>query len=258
MVEEDNSLTFDNTTQYTGSFKEIYSPLLLYNTAYAYEDIYQLKSKNDKKKLDVFNDKKKFKKKDWRAKRYAKKLAEQADELAEYEDKKFELVKSWIESDYEVKDINTFKINSFGNESLNSPLECTLNFTTDAYLKKAGPNLIFDIGKLITEQIQLDPEEIEDRTKPIEMSSSRTISNIINITIPEGLNVEGLESLNFNIDNEAASFVSSAIMEGNIIKINTKKIYKQEFLELSSWPLLVEMLEAAYQFTQQKVVMKKS
>ncbi|CAG0898473.1 unnamed protein product [Cyprideis torosa] len=224
---------------------------------YAYEDIYQLRSKNDQKKLEVFNDKKKFKKKDWRAKRYAKKLAEKADELEEYEEKKFEIVKAWIENDYEAKDINSFKINSFGNESLITPLECASNFTSDAYLKKAGPNLIFDIGMLISGQIQLDPDEIEGRTKPIEMNSARTISNDISITIPEGLRVEGLDNLNFNVNNDAAAFISSATVEGNVIKITTNKVYKQEFLELESWPKLVEMLEAAYQFTQQKVVLKK-
>lgn len=254
---EDNSLEIDLTAQYTGYFKEVYNRLLLYNTAYAYDDLYELRNKKERKKMEVFNQKKKFKKSDWRAKRYAKKLEEKADELAEYEETKFEIVKSWIENDYKATEINTFEVNSFGNESLTSPLQCASNFTSDEYLKKAGPNLIFDIGMLITEQVQLEQEEIDERTKPIEMISAKTITNTITITIPEGMKVEGLESLNYNVDNEAASFVSAAALEGSTIKINTKKIYKQEFLELTNWPNLVEMLEAAYQFTQQKVVLKK-
>ena len=257
-MEEDNTLTFDNTIKYSGYYKESFRPFLLYNTAYAYDEVYNLSSKNDKKKMEVFNGKKQFKKKDWRAKNYAKKRAEQEEELKEYEDQKFEYIKNWIEDEFKVKEINSFEVITFGNESYSTPLECTSNFTSDAYVKKAGPNLIFDMGMLISEQVQLDTEEIETRTKPIEMLSARTIKNIIAITIPEGMVAEGIDALNFSVDNEAAAFISSVTQEGNIIKINTEKIYKQEFLEKTKWPQLVEMLEAAFQFTQQKVVLKKS
>ena len=47
------------------------------------------------------------------------------------------------------------------------------------------------------------------------------------------------------------------ILEGILTKRRKKKVYKQEFLEAPSWPLLVLMLEAAYQFTQKNEILKK-
>ena len=38
----------------------------------------------------------------------------------------------------------------------------------------------------------------------------------------------------------------------------TEKMYKKAYVPIKEWKGLTEMLEAAYQFTQQKAILKKS
>jgi len=46
-------------------------------------------------------------------------------------------------------------------------------------------------------------------------------------------------------------------MEGNSLIITTSKEYRQESADKSEWPKIVEMLDAAYDFSQAKIVLKK-
>jgi hypothetical protein len=72
-----------------------------------------------------------------------------------------------------------------------------------------------------------------------------------------GYTVDGLQELNYNVDNESGSFVSSAKMDGNKLVFSTQKIYKKNYDKKEQWPNYVAFLEAAYRFTQAKVVLKK-
>jgi len=251
----DRSISVSKNTKYHGVAKSFYSPLLLLNSTFAFDDIYALKKKRDKKKMDVYHGIAEFKESDWRAKRYQKKRDKDEEKLEETEEKKFDFIKSWIETEYEFTDISSFDVNAFGNK-VDEALDVSYSFTSDSYVKKAGPNLIFDIGMLITEQVQLKSDEIEKRTKPIELGTAKSLRNEIVIELPDGMKAEGLESLNMNVDNESGTFISSAIQEGQTLKVTTSKIYKQEYLPVEKWTELVEMLEAAYKFSQVKVVLK--
>jgi len=254
-IVDSKNISVVKNIDYTGVYKKSNGPLLLYNTTFAYDDIYKLSKKASKKKMDAFNDKKSFKKNDWRAERYKKKRAKQEEKFKEYKENKFEYVQNWVKDQYDIEEIKEFEIEDFG-QKVDAPLAVKYSFETEEYIKKAGPNLIFDIGKLITGQVELTEEEISERKKPIELNFARTITNEIVVTIPEGKSVEGLEALNMNIDNESGAFISSAVLSGNTLTVKTNKVYKQEFLPLEKWSELVEMLEAAYKFSQLKVVIK--
>ena len=67
-----------------------------------------------------------------------------------------------------------------------------------------------------------------------------------------------------NIDNESGSFISSTNVVpkdspgGNDkLIITSKKIYKKNFDKKEAWPNYVAFLEAAYKFSQLKIVFKK-
>ena len=254
-IEEGQKINVEKSIDYTGVYKKSNGPLLLYNTTFAFDDIYELSKKSSKKKMDAFNNKKEFKKNDWRAERYQKKRAKQEEKFKEYQENKFEYIQEWVKDQYDIEEILDFEVLNFG-QKVDRPLSAKYIFETEEYIKKAGPNLIFDIGSLISGQVELTEEEINERTKPIELNFARTISNEIVVSIPEGKKVEGLDVLNMNVDNESAAFISSATLSGNTLTVKTDKIYKQEFLPVEKWSELVEMLEAAYKFSQLKVVLK--
>ncbi|MEL6250659.1 MAG: hypothetical protein AAFR87_01505 [Bacteroidota bacterium] len=162
------------------------------------------------------------------------------------------------ELDMEVPDYLDFNITSTGRKNAAEPFSYEESFLIKTDLiQKAGPNLILEIGRFIGGQVALEKDEI-DRTEGVFLDHARSFDNEIVMTIPEGYKVVGLDKLSYNIDNETGGFVSSAKVEGNLLLINTKKFYKHNFEEAKDWPLMVEFLEAAYKFSQEKILLKKA
>ncbi|HRH67114.1 MAG TPA: hypothetical protein PLU53_12505, partial [Bacteroidia bacterium] len=167
-------------------------------------------------------------------------------------------LKEDIESSMEVKvsDYKNFKLKSIGmwEESPNN--EYSDEFTIENVTKKAGPNYMLELPKLIEQQTEIKEKQLK-RDRDIYMNYARSFLNEINFTIPEGYTAEGLESLNKSVTNSTGGFVSTAKVEGNILKITTKKYYSGNYFPATDWPKMVEFLNAAVDFTKGKVLLKK-
>jgi hypothetical protein len=90
------------------------------------------------------------------------------------------------------------------------------------------------------------------------MPYARTFIYTINILIPGGFEVKGLEKFNVNVTNSTGGFISTANVEGNKVVIKTKKYYAHNFEKAANWKDMTAFLEASYNFTQQKLLFKKS
>lgn len=123
-------------------------------------------------------------------------------------------------------------------------------------LKQAGANYVFEIGKLIGEQVNLDEKE-KTRTNNIYTLYPRSFEEEITFTIPEGYAVSGLDKLNKKVENSTGGFVSSASIEGNQLRIKAYKYYANYFEPNANWKNMTAFLDAAYQFTQEKILLKK-
>lgn len=160
------------------------------------------------------------------------------------------------EYDFNIDDYK-YEVVSTGRYSINDSLIYKEDFIIKSDLiKKAGPNHIIEIGKLIGSQVAIDKKE-KERTENIYMPYPRSFNNEINVTIPEGYTVSGIEKLNLKIENETGGFISEATLEGNVLNINTYKYYANNYEPNANWPKMLEFLEAAYQFSQQKILLKK-
>lgn len=157
--------------------------------------------------------------------------------------------------EFEVKSYEAFQILDMGRLD-DLPFIYEEQFELDNLVKKAGPNYIIEAGKLIGGQVELKEEEME-RTYDIYMPYPRSFENFITINIPEGYTVEGVDKLNITTENETGGFQSTAKMEGNQLKIYSHKYYIHNFETANKWPLMTAFLESAYDFTQQKVLLKK-
>ncbi len=260
-VNEDYSLEVLGLQQYKGAFKAYYSPLFLLQTKYIEEDKYYLSSEEEKEQLDKEKGKEVKTSKSRRNKKAKKRIQEyeerkklRAEELSV---KKREIIEEWLKGDYEVETLEDFNVTAFGRFPDDNALEVEMAFSSKGYIKKAGPNLIFEIGKLITGQVELDEEEINERKMPFDREYARTIENNITVVLPEGYIAKGLEKLNYNIDNPYGAFYSEVTQEGTTLSIKTVKTYKKEHVELNNWKSMVDMLEAAYAFSQKKIILKK-
>ena len=156
----------------------------------------------------------------------------------------------------EVEDY-TYEINENGRYSHDSYFTFTENFSAkNALIKKAGPNFIFEIGKLIGGQIDLDENE-RKRTENVYLPHPRVFNYTITLNIPEGYTVAGLDKLNKNVDNSTGAFISTAKIEGDQLIITTSKRYKNYYEPNSNWSKMIAFLDEANQFTNEKVLLKK-
>jgi hypothetical protein len=131
------------------------------------------------------------------------------------------------------------------------------NYSLKKLVNKAGRNYLLDAGKLIGTQIKLEEKELKKRDNDIWIPYARTISNQVTIVLPNGYTAEGWQDMNMQIDNESGAFLATAKLDGGKLLIATKKIYKKNFDKKELWPNYVAFLEAAYKFTQTKIVLKK-
>ncbi|MCB0643363.1 MAG: hypothetical protein KDC44_17055, partial [Phaeodactylibacter sp.] len=241
LINADNTLQVALAASFKGAYKEAYSPVFLYSPTYIEEDFLELSTEEAIQKA------------------HRNKKTPTEEELTAISDAKKEAVLNWVKDDYETEELSSFEVLSPGR-SLHAEgelLKVAIAFKVDGAVQKAGPNLIFDIGKLIGGQVQLEPDEKENRKNMIELGYARTIENEVEVTIPVGYVVAGLDNLVYEVDNPAGAFFATAEQNGQTLTIKTRKIYKQQKLQPTAWPQLVEMLEAAYEFSQKKVILKK-
>lgn len=185
---------------------------------------------------------------------YEDKLRERKKEDKE---RKLEYMKEALKDEYDnLSSYSEFTLNSDGRTWRKQELSYTNKFELSDMVKIAGDNLLVSVPGLVGEQLFITQDE-RDRKVDAYMGFPRSLRNVINFTIPAGYKVVGVQNLNMNIDNEAGNFAVQASVEGNTLNILVKKIYKQSTIKKEQWPKFLEMLDAAFNFSQKKVLLKK-
>jgi hypothetical protein len=241
-------ITANRTSNHFGHNKDAHQSDLVFAHDYL-EDDYTYFSKDD------FFDRAVIKRKD---KERVQNLLKEQDEKNRKRQKEIFQKEAEQEFEKEFKSYDSFEFINLGrwtNDSINS-FSYKETFTLDGVTKKAGKNHILNIGFFIGGQVALQEDEME-REYNVYMSYPRSFYNTISFEIPEGYTVEGLENLQKNIVNDAGNFVSSAEVDGNNLIVKTAKIYHHNFEKKEDWQKMVDFLEAGYQFTQEKILLKK-
>ena len=171
--------------------------------------------------------------------------------------RKLEYMKNAIEDDYStISSYTEFMLNADGRTWRKQELNYTNKFELSDMVKIAGDNLLVSVPGLVGEQLFVSQDE-RKREVDAYMGFPRSLRNVINFTIPAGYKAVGVQNLNMNIDNEAGTFAVQASVEGNILNILVKKLYKQTTVKKENWGKLLEMLDAAFNFSQKKILLKK-
>jgi hypothetical protein len=165
--------------------------------------------------------------------------------------------KAWIEEKDTKTTVIAFESISSGRTSVKPELIVEVEYTTDGLLKKLGPNIIFDIGKNIGNQLFIEEKSKADRKHDILIGAARQYEFQMDIDIPEGYFIDNIDALNKSVSNEYCSFVSTATIEGNKLKVSTLKSYNKPKAPKSAWNDIVKMIDEAYKFSQEKVILKK-
>lgn len=243
--EDSNHFKISRENSLLGHYKEDEQSSKLYFFDYIYEDYTKYETE---KLMDLVKNKNK-------REQYQKELNAL---IAKTKENQKESFTSSVKSEFELEVENyVIDIKNSGRFGSKEPMQYEESFTIkDHYIKKAGPNLMIELGKFLTSQIELTKKE-KDRVDNIYMGYPRTIENEIQFTIPEGYTVSGLEKFNKKVENSTGGFISTAVQNGNTISIKTSKFYNNYYEPNSNWPKMIDFLDAAYQFTQEKILLKK-
>jgi hypothetical protein len=180
---------------------------------------------------------------------------EQLDEKKKKE--RLEKIEENLKNQFDLKELKSFTVVETGKNQPDQPLITKMEYDLNGIITKAGRNYFLAAGSLIGNQLKLDAEDKTGRTTDAYIDFAKTYSNEITINIPAGYTVENLEEMNINVDNEAASFVSTVTFENSVLKITTSKVYKKTFVENKDWSKMVEMLDAAVNLEGKKLILKK-
>lgn len=170
---------------------------------------------------------------------------------------KLEYMKKAVADEYEnISSYSEFTLNTDGRTWRKQELNYTNKFELGDMVKKAGDNLLVAVPGLIGQQLFVSQDE-RKREVDAYMGFPRSLRNIINFTIPAGYKAVGVQNLNMNVDNEVGTFAVQASVEGNKLNILVKKLYRQTTVKQAEWNKLLQMLDAAFNFSQKKILLKK-
>ena len=167
-------------------------------------------------------------------------------------------IKQEVENYHNIKaknDTVDYPILSHGLTAENPDFEMKMQYDIEGLVKKAGRNYVLDAGKLLGNQLEIKDND-RQRTENVYMSFARRIDREVRVAIPEGYLVEGVESLNMQVDNEYTSYISSAKIEEGVLVINASKVYKQNFVPATAWDKILEITDASNDINAKSVVLK--
>lgn len=240
----DGTLEVDFTRTLTGSSKRPYQ--------YALLDFYHYKDE-EKKKFGMKEDFSGYPKS-----MVNKLVKKREDYMSTREDNLNKRLKEIAENDFDftIEEASDLNIINTGRYDTKPEFNYGGKLVVKDALKKVGPNYLLDIGKFIEGQIHITNEQ-KERKYNIYMPFARSFNYHIEFQIPEGYTVQGLEKLNSDLQNSTGGFTSHAKLEDKKLIIDTYKYYKSNFEKKEDWPLMVDFLNAAYDFTQKQVLLKK-
>jgi hypothetical protein len=149
-----------------------------------------------------------------------------------------------------------FRLVQDGRSYKKRSLKYEESFTLADVKASAGEDMLIEIPALIGVQTRLKKEE-RSRNLPVDVAYPRTMNWNIVFALPAGYTAKGVESLNKRIENETGAFISTCRVENNNLVIDVKKIFKGRIFDAQKWPLLLNVQDAAYAFSQSKVVLSK-
>lgn len=178
---------------------------------------------------------------------------------AAFNKKREEVLIEEYKTDWKIEEVALKKIQFEGSGvgKVDSLMAYTVQLEAEGISKKAGPNYLLSIGRMIGSQVNIE-EKNRVRSYPIEMPCARSYKHEITFEIPEGYSVEGIDKLQYHVDNTTGGFQSEAKINGNTLIVNVFKYYKHHYEEAAKWGEMLEFLDAANAFYNQSILLKRN
>lgn len=142
------------------------------------------------------------------------------------------------------------------------PLVINCKYSGDALLSRAGNNILFKVGELIGQQMEMYREK-EERTLPVEHDAARLYEREIIVHIPEGYTISNPEVLKMNTElamngNVEAFFYSNYTINGQTLTITCSEGYKRVCYPAATYNEYVAVINAAADFNKLNLLLVKN
>ena len=241
-----NNLSVNRKTTLSGFYKiDAQRELVLY------EDYYEQERKafnDDKSLIEQLEDNKKSRK-------YVDEVKNAfAEARKNQKDAFIKEAGDWFNQD--VLELKDFKTDNLGVRHTAPDFVYSSSFNLAGLVKKAGNNMILEIGKIQGDPLVVKPDQ-RNRDLDIYMAFARSIEYNIDLEIPEGYSAEGINALNKKVENETGYFSVEASSTGKMINIKLKKHYLHNYEPVKNWDKLTAFMDAASDWTSAKILFKK-
>lgn len=158
--------------------------------------------------------------------------------------------------DQEITDFTDHKLENLGLRHSNPDFVYSSKFKIAGLVKKAGNNFIIEVGKLQGSPLKIDDEQ-RKRTLDVYAPFPRSFEYDFSFQIPPGYSVEGVKELNRRVENETGYFIAEATTDGKMVTIKVRKSYNHAFEPASNWNKMLAFIDAANEWTNAKLLLKK-
>ncbi|CAN5499456.1 hypothetical protein BH11BAC2_BH11BAC2_24610 [soil metagenome] len=178
------------------------------------------------------------------------------------EEDRDKIAKEFIESSFKDVKIENTKVSNFNltNNEYELPFIIESDLSVNTLLENASTNVLFSIGDVIGPQEEMYQEK--KRQSDIDVTYCHSYKREINVEIPQGYSVKGLEKLNIDYtytdgEKPLMGFVSTYKQVGNKISITINEYYLALKLPPSKIDDYKKVVNAAADFNKIKLVFVK-
>ncbi len=158
-----------------------------------------------------------------------------------------------------VDTVTNFTLTDIGAIPGKTSMTYSMDCQASDLVEDLGDGLSIRLGKLIGNQPRLDEHE-RDRMLDALLWSASTDTYMITLKVPQGYKVDetSLADLNRNVANNIGQFIVQASInaDGNV-EVQCMERVRVHSVPLQSWPMLLELCDAASAFTDASLVLTR-
>jgi hypothetical protein len=162
--------------------------------------------------------------------------------------------KEWFEQD--ITDMKDYKVDNLGVRHTSPDFVYSSSFNLNGLVKKAGNNLIVEIGKLQGQPLSVKDEQ-RKRTLDVYAPFARSIGYLIELVIPDGYTVDGVQALNTKIENETGLFIVEASNTDKLVTVKIRKQYLHNYEPAANFDKMLAFIDASNNWVNTKLLFKK-
>ena len=159
----------------------------------------------------------------------------------------------------EVSDVRDYGTDCIGFRADSSQFRMHTAYKVDGLVKRAGPDLVLSVGRLIAPQRKL---EAGDRQRSDDVVYEFRATNVcyeVEVELPEGYTVtpESLQPLNTSVEGGCGRFEAKAEVNGGRLRLTVVKRYEHAREPVGNWSDILQFVDAATKFNAMQVVLTR-